>query len=242
MTDEDSARRNRLRQASEAVAAEQQRIGTELHDGLGQQLTGLSMLAGSLARKLEAAGSQDAEAARTLGQGIQHAIREIRRIVYGLVPIREGQIESDLRRAFTLLCENTDSSSAIGCHLHLDLAEAQIGHGAANQLYRIAQEAVQNALKHSQAREIRVSLAAAGDRLELQVRDDGRGMDREMVDQTAGRGLQIMRHRAEMIGAQLQIRSSSHSGTVVRCTVMHCTGSTGEPHASDPGRGEDAPF
>jgi two-component system CheB/CheR fusion protein len=190
---------------------EQRRIGQELHDGLGQQLTGLGMLATSLLNK---ASKPDHDLASRLASGLQEAISQVRALSRGLIPV---DIEAE---GFTAALENLLTKIRVQCTIPIILTINEririLDNNSALHLYRIAQEALNNAIKHAAASRIEVSLGMAGDRGYLAIRDDGRGFIYS-PQTTEGLGLRIMQHRCGLIDAEFEIRSAPDHGTEVRC-------------------------
>jgi PAS domain S-box-containing protein len=207
--------RSRLeREILQISEQEQQRIGQELHDGLGQELTGLSYLAASLQQKLRGHGLAEADLAAELAQGIPRVVSQLRRIVRGLIPLEINA--ADLQSALGALADSIEEQANISCRFDSDrLAQVQDDQMAL-QVYRIAQEAVANSLKHGRATEIVLGLRATLSHIELTVRDNGPGIS-DNAENAAGCGLRIMRHRAQVIGGTLQVRRSGALGTVVTC-------------------------
>jgi PAS domain S-box-containing protein len=190
---------------------EQRRIGQELHDGLGQQLTGLGLLATSLLNK---ASKPEHALASQLASGLQQAISQVRALSRGLMPV---DIDAEgLAGALEILVNEVRLQSDI----EVDLAITERVHVADNNsalhLYRIAQEALNNAIKHSRASRIEISLGLAGSRGCLVIRDNGHGFE-EHSHESRGLGLRIMRHRCGMIDAEIMIESSREHGTEVKC-------------------------
>jgi PAS domain S-box-containing protein len=220
-------RKQLQRQVSEISAREQRRISQEIHDELGQQLTGLSFLAKSLERQLADEEVDAAKNAGSLANGIQDAIREVKRLVRGLAPVDLD--EHGIRVALEQLATTTTERSNISCQFDCAFEVSIPDNVVATQLYRIAQEAINNATKYSQAEHIDVSLNANRGTVLLRIRDDGVGLP---VDQNVegGMGLQIMRYRAGIIGADLEVTSSRESGTEILCILRR------EPEGNDPCR------
>ena len=210
------------KQVSDVSASEQQRIGQEIHDELGQQLTGLSFLAKSLQRKLSEQSLAEAEDAAAIAEGIQDSIGEVRRLVRGLAPVDLD--ENGLKIALEHLVDTIAQRSQIQCRLTIAFEVRMADNTIATHLFRIAQEAVNNAVKHSEAQRIDVSLIGHEGMILLRIHDDGNGMS-GLQKGASGRtsqgsmGLEIMRHRAAIIGANLEIKSSSDFGTEVVCMV-----------------------
>lgn len=193
---------------------EQQRIGQELHDGVGQELTGLSYLATSLLQKLRGKSLAESETAEELARGIPRVLGQLRSMVRGLVPL---EIDAeDLKPALDSLLSSVEEQLEIVCRFETD-RRARVRHDeTAVQVYRIAQEAVANAIRHGKASEITVSLKPKEDQIELTVRDNGVGIQAN-AQTTNGCGLRIMRHRAQVIGGTLKVHGMDEGGTLVTC-------------------------
>jgi signal transduction histidine kinase len=207
-----TANRERLeRSLMEVSEREQRRIGQDLHDGLCQQLTGVSLLARSLGKDLPPAASASL---RQIVDLINGCIEETRLVTRGLHPVPDepGGLAIGLRE----MVEIVRTSSNLRCELQIkgDLLLNDIA--TASNLYRIAQEAVRNAVRHSEATLVNINVEAAGDLVSLQVTDNGTGI--QSVRERKGLGLEIMKYRAFTIGGSLQIFSNSPRGTVVHFT------------------------
>jgi PAS domain S-box-containing protein len=209
-------RRKLEKEIADISTREQQRIGQELHDGLGQELTGLGYLAETLYWDLENRGAAEAETANNLAGGIEHALEQARTIAKGLVPM---EIDADgLTSALEQLVSNTEDRCNVACRFRGDVP-APVGDTAtATQLFRIIQEAINNAAKHARAECITVEVKADDGQITFLVRDDGVGISGD-VEQSTGMGLRIMQHRAGVIGATLTIRPADDGGTLVACSL-----------------------
>ncbi len=204
------------KQLSTVSAREQQRIGHEIHDELGQQLTGLSFLAKSLERRLGDQELPEVLDAAAIAEGIQSSIGEVRRLVRGLAPVDFD--EHGLMVALEHLTDNTSHRSGVECRFTAAFEVRIPDNSIATQLYRIAQEAVNNAVKHAKATRIDVSLIGHEGMILLRVHDNGVGISRETKREDS-RGLAIMRYRANVMGADLEVKSSSSLGTEITCVV-----------------------
>lgn len=195
---------------------EQRRIGQDLHDGLSQRLRGIAYLSHVLAEELVQKSLPAARDARRITQLLGKAILEAHGLARGLFPI---SLEADgLMTALKELASNIRSIYRISCRL-LCLKSVSIADSSiAINLFRIAQEAVQNALKHGKATRIVIRLAQKGDCVELVVKDNGRGLPRHF-EERQGMGLKIMDYRASMIGAELQVRRGKGGGTWLTCSL-----------------------
>ncbi len=211
---QERAERQRLeREALEIVEREQRRIGADLHDGLGQQLTAIEILCAGL--KEDVAGSPKlARQVTRIGRMLRESISQVRSLSRGLVPV--GNEPDALWGSLVELVQQTNSLGRIECRLDSPAVVSLADAAVAGQLYRIAQEAVNNAVKHSRARRITVTFSQRGSDLELTVADDGRGFPKVL---RPGLGLEVMRHRAGVIGAELTVESVAGKGTTIRCRL-----------------------
>jgi two-component system CheB/CheR fusion protein len=198
----------------EIAALEEQRIGQDLHDGSGQELTALGLLADSLAASLEKTAPGNTDVARKLGQGVRRVLRQIRDISRGLAKV---QIEpAGLPAALVELTRRLSETSEVRLALQGDDSVRLDDSLTATHLFHIAQEACTNALKHAQARQVVVRLQSADDAVRLEIQDDGTGIPNTARE---GLGQRIMRNRASVIGASLTVERAKPSGTLVTCTV-----------------------
>jgi two-component system CheB/CheR fusion protein len=213
-----SARRELEREVIQASTLEQERIGQELHDGLGQQLTGLSLKAESLRQALNKQQLPKAATVAEIIEQLKKATRETRAIAHGLVPV--PLTEQGLSEALRKLARDTHTVTGIRCRFTTrSRADIEVEDRAvALQLYRIAQELIHNAVRHAQASRITLGLNRKDRRLELSVSDDGKGFHPDRGEKE-GYGLRIMRYRAAAIGCDLTIDSVPGKGTVARCTL-----------------------
>ncbi len=205
------------RRIIDAATAEQERIGQEIHDGIGQGLTAVSLLAGALRRQLQQAGQGRAAASLdSLILQLEQLQRDARLLAHGLSPLHIGP--DGLESALRLLVDNTRAASEIACSLDIRGPIPDLPPVAALHLYRIAQEAIGNALRHARARSIEVVVAQEASSLRLRVCDDGIGLAGE--DSTRkGLGLSILQYRARSIGATLSVRGAPGAGTCVDCLL-----------------------
>ena len=211
-----AARQRQLeKQVINVLSDEQVRIAQELHDGVGQSLTGLAMLASSLSRRLKPISVKESEQASSIAKGIQDTARELRQIMRGLNPL---EVESyGLPDALKRHCDRVQSAAEIDVRLHCDFDATKISADTAGHLYRIAQEAMHNATRHGQAKSIKVSLTQHGDRCLLQILDDGKGFD--SGTEYEGFGLRIMAYRISLMRGKLEVHSKPNEGAVIRCSI-----------------------
>ncbi|MCD6048842.1 MAG: response regulator receiver sensor signal transduction histidine kinase [Verrucomicrobia bacterium] len=200
---------------------EQQRIGQDLHDGLGQQLTGLEMknflLLEDLAT-LDLAANRDnlQRQAHKISVELRNCVTATRALARGLAPmnIRTEGLVGALRQLAHNVCIPKKLNCRFVCGSSVTLNDPQIeGH-----LYRIAQEALNNSLKHARPKNIQMNLSVRGDELRLQIKDDGCGLPKSQKNKT-GMGLEVMEHRARVIGASLDIKSSTGQGVCITCAL-----------------------
>jgi signal transduction histidine kinase len=201
----------------EISESERRRIGHDLHDGLGQRLTAASMGLNALVAALKAENAPAlAERGEDIGRQIREAIAETRSLSHGLAPV--ALVDDGLMNALVSLAEGTSRGGTVRCVFEcpepICVAEAEV----ADHLYRIAQEAVNNAVKHAAPSEIRIGLERQNGALVLEVDDDGEGLN-ESAPLATGIGLRVMRYRARLIGGDLEIGSPPAGGTRVCCRV-----------------------
>jgi two-component system, LuxR family, sensor kinase FixL len=195
---------------------EQRRLGQDLHDGLGQSLTGIAFLAKAVQQKLQAAGIPEAEAAGNIATLLNEALAQTRRLSRGLCP---AVLDSnDIETALEQLAENIRTIFSVSCELQCESGIQITDNAVAVHLYRIAQEAATNAIKHGRAKSILLSLTSTHSHVILKIKDDGAGFPPE-ASKTKGMGLRVMHHRAQMIGATVSLRKPKGAGVTVTCSL-----------------------
>ena len=199
------------RQIMEIPVREQRRIGEELHDGLGQQLSGLGMLATSLLNK---ASLSEHALASQLVSGLSDALTELRSLSRGLVSTEVNA--ENLISVLQTLADDIESHSHIPIHLEIDKVLTFYDDSTPTHLYRIIQEALNNAVKHASASEIRVSLRTTAQQGALKIIDDGCGIP-EQNGRSSGIGLRIMKHRCRLFGGEFSAKAMNPRGTLVSC-------------------------
>jgi two-component system, chemotaxis family, CheB/CheR fusion protein len=199
---------------------EQRRIGEELHDGPQQELAGLGLLAQSLSESLTGGGAgREGDLATRLADGIANVNRQVRSLAQGLVPVPVDA--HGLMSGLDGLAKRTAELQGISCRFECP-SEVEIQNDdVAMHLYRIAQEAVANAVRHAQPGEITIRLERRDGALVLEVHDDGIGIADQPHE--GGLGLRIMDHRCSLIGGGLEIGRRRPKGTVVACRVPGLT-------------------
>ena len=190
----------------------QRQIGRELHDNLGQQLTGVAFMTEVLHKHLKDEGHADAATAAKITALINEAIVKANHLAHDLHPVEME--ESGLRAMLMRLATNTQEIYGVKCECLCE-GEPRIGSpNAATNLFRIAQEAVHNAVKHSDASKITLSLRATPDALTMEIIDNGHGIGNPQ-EVESGLGMNTMRYRASVLNAELQIGRVARGGTRV---------------------------
>jgi two-component system sensor kinase FixL len=217
-----TARKNLEREVLEVTGSEQQRIGRELHDSLGQELTGLSYLAKGLTKKLEEEESPSTAIAQTIADSVQRALREVRVAVQGLVPVEVDA--AGFMAALEQLAAETSNRCGIDCRVEGDDRVRIEDNVVATHLFRIVQEAINNAVKHAHPREILVRPELSNGTIRVTVVDDGVGFVAGTRSRNgSGMGMRIMQYRAGVIDATLEVRRQAGRGTAVVCQINNQT-------------------
>jgi PAS domain S-box-containing protein len=201
------------REVIASTERERTRLGHDLHDGLAQLLIGVKLLLAALSEKL--AGSPHKKDAQRAADLVSHAIEQTAELAQGLSPIpKRGWLCDALRQ----LARQSQQLLGVRCDVVRADAPVELSEGTATHLYRIAQEAITNAVKHGKASRIEVSCDRLEDRLVLEIKDNGSGLA-EVAQDHGGMGINIMHYRARNIGGDIAIANCPDGGTVVRCTV-----------------------
>jgi signal transduction histidine kinase len=204
------------REVLDITEGERRRIGHDLHDSLGQRLTAASMATNALVAALQTDAPTMAGRGEELGRQLREAIGEVRALSHGLAPV--ALVDEGLMVALTALAESSSRGVAVRCVFECPEPVRLADDSIATQLYRIAQEAVNNALKHAAASEIRIGLEHRADAIVVEIDDDGVGFD-ESTSHRNGIGLRVMRYRAQVIGGTFAIGSAPAGGTRISCRV-----------------------
>ena len=212
----DVTERRRLEhEVLEAAGREQEWMAREIHDGLGQVLTGASIQLHAVARELAADGHAAlAEDARRIAGHVDSALDQARTISRGLfpVPVEAGELAPALEH----LCAEASQSLRLAITFHADGPFAVASSERAGHLYRILQEALANAARHGHARRVEVALARDGTDGTLTVRDDGSGISDQALEAGGGLGMRTMAYRARRVGGTLDVGRVPEGGTEVR--------------------------
>jgi len=207
---------------------EQRRIGQDLHDGLCQHLAGIELMSQVLEHKLARRSKAAAVRAGDIAKNVREAIRHTRLLARGLSPVT---LESEgLMSALQELALNTRDIFGVACKLDCDPPVPMSDYAAATHLFRLAQEAVSNAIKHGRAKRILIQLKVERGQVILRVIDNGAGFPAR-ITKSKGMGLQIMQSRVGMIGGTLSIERNGGGGTNVTVSAPNVTArQTTNPH------------
>src|SRR5579859_1447960 len=213
----DITERRRLeKEILEISDKERRRLGQDLHDGLCQHLAGIELMSQVLHQKLLTRSKAEANRASEIARYVREAISQTRSLARGLAPVT---LESEgLASALQELAANTEKMFNISCQIQCQGPLGNVPSATATHLYRIAQEAVSNAIRHGKATVVVVDLFSKGGQLLLKVFDNGSGFSKE-APRSQGMGLRIMRYRAGMIGGVLSFAPNPAGGALVTCLV-----------------------
>jgi two-component system CheB/CheR fusion protein len=210
-----SARRALENEVLEIAAMEQLRIGANLHDEMGQELTALGLLADSLADSTENDSIHSRDVAKKVQRGVNRLLKQMRAIASDLLPVEiDG---GGLPSALENLAANLSDQAGIQCVFEYSFDLPALKEATVRHLFLIAREACTNAVKHARARNIRISLESQRGLIVLRIEDDGPGMPDQW---NAGLGMRIMRTRCRVIKADLRIDPKMPHGTEVVCTLF----------------------
>lgn len=209
--------RQRLEQELVAISEqEHQRLGEDLHDGLGQHLMGIALLGKQIEERLGARPSPEAALVAQLNRLLKEAITRTRHLARGFYPVA---LECDgLIAALNLLAENAHSVFGVQVQVTAEVQWSWLDSSMGIHLYRIAQEAVANAIHHGQAQRVVINLTGEPHSVMLCIDDDGVGIP-DPIAEGHGLGIRLMRHRARVIGAALEITHLAQGGTRVTCRL-----------------------
>ncbi len=211
-------RRGLEREILEIAGREQLRIGSDLHDGLGQDLTGVALMLRSVVAQLRKENSSARADVEDIISLVNGAIESTRAMARGLAPV--GADRGGLIAGLQSMAVRGMERYGIRAHFNTSLKEPlTLDDGAATHLYRIAQEAFTNAIRHGRVTQVSIDLATAEGILTLSVQDNGRGFDERNASN--GMGMKLMRYRAQMLGGDVAIANNKGGGVVVRCTCPH---------------------
>ncbi len=213
---QDVSERKQLERAIlQAVNREQYRIGNDLHDGLGQELTGIALMLRGVAGRLASEYPPIFPEIEGITRLVNNAIESTRALARGLSPVNleRGGLQDALEG---LAMHASELYSVQVTCTHRVKTSKPLGAELANHLYRIAQEAVSNAVRHGQARSIRLHLHGARAKVRLTITDDGNGMPDDAMD-ASGMGLKTMQYRARMLGGEVRFEAAAPQGVRIIC-------------------------
>jgi len=215
---EEAEERKRLEaEIAGAIEGERERLGRELHDGVVQELTGITMMLQALATTLAKAAPVQAKEADRLCRMLETAHGNTRDLAKGFFPVELKQ--HGLFVALEGIAQRTEKQFGVSCNVETDALGAVAGKDVISvQLFRIAQEAVQNAVKHAQAENILIHLSKRKDSWKLTVKDDGTGLPNQK-SVSKGMGWRIMEYRTQIMNGTLSVRNAEGGGVVVSCTA-----------------------
>ncbi len=198
---------------------ERKRIGQELHDSIGQQFTGIAFMTKVLEQKLNEKSPDEATDAAEIKKLVNQAMNKMRNLARGLHPV---DLDScSLSSALQELAATTGNLFGIRCTFKCDKPIPIDDAEVATHLYRITQEAITNAIKHGQTKNIQIELTHERDKTVLKVKNDGLDFPEEFEARGTGMGLQIMDHRADIIGASLDVHKAVDGGTILTCSFSN---------------------
>ncbi len=213
-----TAKRQAEKKVMDAVDMERQRIGRDIHDGLGQVLTGIGFMCEFLIKKLEEKSLPETENAIELLGLVNEARAQSRVLARGLNPVNIA--EEGILETLRILCVNVEKLYGISCTLHCEFDLTIEGNDRAMNLYYIIVEAVNNAVRHGMADRIVVDIGHDNNNIVVEIRDNGIGLDESTGDDNpGGLGSHIMRYRAKLLRAQMEIGPVPGGGTVVKCML-----------------------
>jgi PAS domain S-box-containing protein len=219
-------RRGLEREILEIAGREQLRIGSDLHDGLGQDLTGVALMLRSVVAQLRKENSSARSDVEDIISLVNGAIESTRAMARGLAPV--GADRGGLIAGLQSMAVRGMERYGVRAHFNTSLMEPlTLDDGAATHLYRIAQEAFTNAIRHGRVTQVTIDLATSEGTLTLSVQDNGRGFDERNASNN-GLGLKLMRYRAQMLGGDVTISNNKGGGVVVRCTCPHRAPAAGD--------------
>lgn len=200
----------------EMTQKEQKRFGSQLHDGLCQELAGIVLFTKGLTQKMEKDNRLDIAELMKISVLLDGAISQARDTARGLYP---GELEgASLLHRLEELAVNTQNPPDVSCHFHCPESILINANDTATHLYKIAQESISNAIKHGKVRTVDVSLLRQDGHIVLTIADDGIGLT-DAAHHSKGIGLKIMKYRAHMIGADFEVIPNKPHGVIVRCIM-----------------------
>lgn len=209
-------RRRIEKEILETIQEEQRRFGSQLHDGLCQELTGILMFVKGLTQKMEKENRLDIAELSKIMELLRETIGQARNTARGLYP---GEMDGpSLMHSLQELTSNTQGVSGVSCQFHCPEPIFIDDNDVATHLYRIAQEGISNAVLHGKPQSIEVSFTRNDGHIILILKDDGMGFVYD-PQSSKGIGLKIMKYRAHMMGGTFQIEQNSPRGVILTCSL-----------------------
>jgi PAS domain S-box-containing protein len=213
------AERRRLEnELLEITEKERRRFALDLHDDLGQKLSGIALMTKGLELKLSRGQSSEAEEAARIHTLVQEAMNHASDLAHDLATL--DLAEKDLPAALSDLADHGRELFDVTCKFTQEGTMPALDNSVITQLYKIAQEAVTNAIKHGKAKRVAISLVGAPDKLLMSVQNNGMPFP-DLGTRSTGMGLRIMNYRANLIGASLEIKPAGAKGTLVTCVLPY---------------------
>jgi PAS domain S-box-containing protein len=200
----------------EITEKERRRIALDLHDDLGQKLAGVALMTKGLALKLAKRSAEEASEAAKINSLVQETMSHASDLAHDLATL--DLATKDLPTALSDLAARAEELFRISCKFGATGEAPVLEPGMVTQLYKVAQEALTNAIKHGKAKRVTISLRTGPDKLVLEVQNNGLPFP-DLQSRGAGMGLRIMNYRASLIGGTLEIRGLRNRGTIVTCSV-----------------------
>ncbi len=210
-----SRRRNLEAEVMHVAMDERRHIAQDLHDSLCQEISAVHFAVAALAQRLKTGQSGEAEITRKISLMIEETLDHTRHIAQGLGPVMEEG--DDLVRALRRLARTTEDLCKLPCSMQANGHFADVDRDVGTQLYYIAQEALNNVLRHAHASKMDIDLSRVENELVLRVADNGGGC--HPSGESAGRGLRFMRYRAAALNGTLRLRKRPAGGTELECRV-----------------------
>lgn len=195
---------------------ERRRIGLDLHDDLGQKLSGVALMIKGLEVRLAKKNNDEAKEASKIHVLVQQAMSHASDLAHDLATLNPK--DKDLPGALNDLADHAREVFAISCSFNAHGPIPALEANTVGQMYKIAQEALTNAIKHGKARNVSISLGNGSENVVMVIENDGKPFP-AMKSRSTGMGLRIMNYRASLIGASLEIDSAGESGTLVKCSL-----------------------
>jgi PAS domain S-box-containing protein len=211
------AERKRLEhELLEITEKERRRIGLDLHDDLGQKLSGVALMIKGLEVRLSKKNNEEAKEAAKIHILVQQTMSHASDLAHDLATLNPK--DKDLPSALNDLADHAREVFAISCCFNANGSIPPLEANTVGQMYKIAQEAVTNAIKHGKAKKVSISLGNGTENVVMIIENDGKPFP-AMKSRSTGMGLRIMNYRASLIGASLEIDSAGESGTLVKCSL-----------------------